>query len=105
MALLKPEQAAKVLNVCRSTIYVMVERDGLPYVQQRGGMRFRQESLDAWSVEHECRKETRVERRQASVKRAHGHGGGARLRVAPSPSPHAGTYERLVARARRERPA
>jgi len=105
MALLRPEAAADYLEVCRSTLYVMVARDGLPYVPLRGGMKFRQESLDDWIVERECRNETRAECRQASVTRAHRRGRGARLRVAPPPSPHAGTRERLVARSRREHAA
>ena len=96
--LLDIEATARKLGVSRSTLYVMVERDGLPYVPLRGGMKFRREGLDNWLVEQERRNETQTERRLASVRQAQRRTSQRRYgRATPPPSPHAGTRARLTA--------
>ena len=96
--LLDNEAAARKLCVSRSTLYVMVKRDGLPYVPMRGGMKFRREGLDNWLLEQECRNETQTERRLTSVRQAQRRTGQRRYgRATPPPSPHAGTRARLTA--------
>ena len=95
--LLDIEAAARKLGVSRSTLYVMVERDGLPYVSMRGGMKFRRVGLDDWLVEQERRNETQTERRLTSVRHAQRRMSQRRpRRVTPPPSPLAGTRARLA---------
>jgi hypothetical protein len=96
--LLDVEAAARKLCVCRSTLYVMVKRDGVPYVPMPNGMKFRREGLDNWLVERERRNETQTERRLTSVRQAQRRTGQRRYgRATPPPSPHAGTRARLTA--------
>ena len=99
MALLNVHGAARHLCVGRSTVYVLVNDHGLPYVEMPSGIRFRPESLDEWSRERERRNRTASERASAAVedgtRRAHRSARARRL--PPPPSPHAGTRARLRA--------
>lgn len=52
-SLLSVQDVAKVLGVCRQTVYVYIYREGLPSILVRGIRRIRPESLERWLEERE----------------------------------------------------
>lgn len=46
--LLRLDAAAKILNVCRSTIYSMISKNEIPAVRIRNALRIPSDALDAW---------------------------------------------------------
>ncbi|MBK9547110.1 MAG: helix-turn-helix domain-containing protein [Dehalococcoidia bacterium] len=51
--LLTPDEAARQLRISRSLVYLMARRGELPCVPIRSAVRFRQETLNQWLIEHE----------------------------------------------------
>ena len=54
-SLLSVQDVARVLGVCRQTVYSYIYREGLPSISVRGIRRIRPESLDSWLEEREQR--------------------------------------------------
>lgn len=49
--LLKVNEAAELLNVCRATIYNMINQKNLPYIKVGRSTRFKEEALLKWIEE------------------------------------------------------
>jgi len=52
--LLTIDQVAAILNVGRSTVYDLINEEGLPWVPLRGGKRVASPSLQWWIGQREC---------------------------------------------------
>ncbi len=52
--LLTIDQVAALLNVGRSTVYDLINEEGLPWVPLRGGKRVASPSLQWWIEQREC---------------------------------------------------
>lgn len=46
--LLSPNEAARLLSISRSTLYVLMERDEIPSVKVGGSRRIRRSALEAY---------------------------------------------------------
>lgn len=52
--LLTVQQVAVLLQVGRSTVYDLINEDGLPYIKVKGAIRIPLASLEWWIAQREC---------------------------------------------------